>query len=70
MAGAYGSLQGACNSPGAAGYSSMKFLLATSAFLLSLHADQMAEVAVPRALFADILRLIAGLRLPPDPAPA
>ena len=31
---------------------------------------QMAEVAVPRALFADILRLIAGLRPPPDPAPA
>ena len=33
-------------------------------------AFQMAEVAVPRALFADILRLISGLRLPPDPAPA
>ena len=33
-------------------------------------AFQMAEVAVPRALFADILRLIAGLRPPPDPAPA
>jgi len=31
---------------------------------------QMAEVAVPRALFADILRLIAELRPPPDPAPA
>jgi hypothetical protein len=33
-------------------------------------AFQMAEVAVPRDLFADILRLIAELRSPPDPAPA
>jgi hypothetical protein len=33
-------------------------------------AFQMAEVAVPKALFGDILRLIAGLRPPPDPAPA
>ena len=33
-------------------------------------AFQMAEVAVPRHLFADILRLIAELRLPPDPSPA
>ena len=31
---------------------------------------QMAEVAVPRMLFAQILRLIAELRPPPDPAPA
>ena len=31
---------------------------------------QMAEVAVPRTLFADILRMIAELRAPPDPAPA
>ena len=31
---------------------------------------QMAEVAVPKPLFADILRLIAELRPPPDPAPA
>ena len=31
---------------------------------------QMAEVAVPRMLFADILQLIAELRPPPDPAPA
>ena len=31
---------------------------------------QLAEVAVPRMLFAEILRLIAGLRPPPDPAPA
>ena len=31
---------------------------------------QMAEVAIPRNLFADILRLIAELRPPPDPAPA
>ena len=31
---------------------------------------QMAEVAIPRTLFADILRLIAELRPPPDPAPA
>ena len=31
---------------------------------------QMAEVAVPRTLFAEILRLIAELRPPPDPAPA
>ncbi|MCP4382280.1 MAG: IS1380 family transposase [Hyphomicrobiales bacterium] len=30
---------------------------------------QMAEVAVPRGLFAEILRLIAELRPPPDPAP-
>ena len=33
-------------------------------------AFQMAEVAMPRMLFAEILRLIAQLRLPPDPAPA
>jgi hypothetical protein len=33
-------------------------------------AFQMAEVAVPRMLFADILRRIAELRPPPDPAPA
>ena len=32
-------------------------------------AFQMAEVAVPRGLFAEILRLIAELRPPPDPAP-
>jgi len=31
---------------------------------------QLAEVAVPRGLFAEILRLIAELRPPPDPAPA
>jgi hypothetical protein len=31
---------------------------------------QMAEVAAPRMLFAGILRLIAELRAPPDPAPA
>ena len=31
---------------------------------------QLAEVAVPRMLFAEILRLIAQLRPPPDPAPA
>ena len=31
---------------------------------------QLAEVAVPRMLFAQILRLIAELRPPPDPAPA
>ena len=30
----------------------------------------MAEVAIPRNLFADILRLIAELRRPPDPAAA
>ena len=30
---------------------------------------QMAEVAVPRTLFADILRMIAELRPPPDPVP-
>ena len=29
---------------------------------------QMAEVAVPRALFEEILRLIAHLRAPPAPA--
>jgi len=33
-------------------------------------AFQMAEVAIQRQLFADILRLIAGLRPPPDPAVA
>ena len=33
-------------------------------------AFQLAEVAVPRMLFAEILRLIAELRPPPDPAPA
>jgi len=31
---------------------------------------QMAEVAVLRILFTEIFRLIAELRLPPDPAPA
>jgi hypothetical protein len=33
-------------------------------------AFQMAEVAVPRDLFADIVRLIVELRAPPDLAPA
>ena len=33
-------------------------------------AFQMAEVAIPRQLFVDILRLIAELRPPPDPAVA
>ena len=33
-------------------------------------AFQMAEVAVPRTLFAEILRLIADLRPPPHRAPA
>src|ERR1700730_15352009 len=33
-------------------------------------AFQMAEVAISRHLFADILRLIAELRPPPDPTPA
>jgi Transposase DDE domain group 1 len=33
-------------------------------------AFQMAEVAIPRNLFAEILRLIAELRTPPDVAPA
>jgi hypothetical protein len=33
-------------------------------------AFQMAEVAIPRHLFSDILRLIAELRPPPDPATA
>ncbi len=33
-------------------------------------AFQMAEVSVPRMLFAEILRLIAELRPPPDPAAA
>ena len=33
-------------------------------------AFQMAEVAVPRMLFAEILRLIAELRPPPDSAAA
>jgi hypothetical protein len=31
---------------------------------------QLAEVAVPRGLFAEILRLIAKLRPPPDPEAA
>ena len=30
-------------------------------------AFQMAEVAIPRSLFADILRLITEMRPPPDP---
>ena len=33
-------------------------------------AFQMAEVAIPGSLFAAILRMIAKLRPPPDPAPA
>ncbi len=33
-------------------------------------AFQMAEVAVPRMLLAEILRMIAELRPPPDTAPA
>jgi hypothetical protein len=33
-------------------------------------AFQMTEVAIPRGLFADILRLIVELRAPPDLAPA
>jgi hypothetical protein len=33
-------------------------------------AFQMAEVAVPKMRFAEILRLIAELRPPPDPMPA
>jgi hypothetical protein len=33
-------------------------------------AFQMAEVAIPKNLFADILRIIAELRPPPDPTPA
>jgi hypothetical protein len=33
-------------------------------------AFQMAEVAIPRGLFAEILQLIGELRSPPDPAPA
>jgi hypothetical protein len=33
-------------------------------------AFQIAEVAIPKNLFADILRLIAELRSPPDAAPA
>ena len=32
-------------------------------------AFQLAEVAIPRALFADILRLIAELRPPPAAVP-
>jgi hypothetical protein len=31
---------------------------------------QMAEVAIPRRMFQEILRLIAELRLKPPPAPA
>jgi hypothetical protein len=30
----------------------------------------MAEVAISRTTFAEVLRLIAELRPPPDPAPA
>ncbi len=33
-------------------------------------AFQMADVAMPKRLFVEILRLIAELRLPPDPTPA
>ena len=38
--------------------------------LIRYVAFQMAEVAVPRNRFADILRLIADLRPPPEPEPA
>jgi hypothetical protein len=38
--------------------------------MTGLGAFQMAEVAIPRNLFADILRLITHLRPPPDPVPA
>jgi hypothetical protein len=37
---------------------------------ISTVAFQMAEVAIPRSLFAEILQLIGELRPPPDPAPA
>jgi hypothetical protein len=30
----------------------------------------LAEVAIPRTLFADILRLVSELRPPPDPVSA
>ena len=33
-------------------------------------AFQMAEVAIPKGLFADILRLIVEMRAPPDLVPA
>ena len=33
-------------------------------------AFQMAEVAIPRNIFADMPRLIAEPRPPPDPSPA
>ncbi len=33
-------------------------------------AFEMAEVAIPRSLYADILRLVAELQPLPDPAPA
>jgi hypothetical protein len=33
-------------------------------------AFQMAKAAIPRTLFTEVLRLIDGLRLPPDPTPA
>jgi hypothetical protein len=33
-------------------------------------AFQLAEVAIPRQVFADVLRLIAELRPPPNPLPA
>jgi hypothetical protein len=33
-------------------------------------AFQTAEVAIPKNLFADILRMIAELRPPPHPTPA
>jgi hypothetical protein len=46
----------------------------SATFLRKLHlsghvAFQMAEVAIPRNLFADILQLIAELRPPPDAVP-
>jgi len=33
-------------------------------------AFQLAEVAIPRQVFADVTRLIAELRPPPNPSPA
>jgi hypothetical protein len=38
--------------------------------IISLSTTRIAEIAIPGHLFADILRLIAGLRPPPDLSPA
>jgi hypothetical protein len=58
---------GACRDDGANGGSIDSFNTWSHGHYLQF---QMAEVAIPRYLFTDILRLIAELRLPTAAAPA